>query len=152
MYSVAVHHGFDMTGGSPVSVMLMHFAQFLDHDLSLTAEQDRECCDPVVVREELNQPENRRYCFNIDISEDQFYSSKGETCFPFSRSENDDDDDEYDDDKTGRSPSAPRRAPGRTSTTSPPSSTVVPCTGPTWRPPPACGLSVREGLENILWI
>ena len=141
MFSVAVHHSLDMTGGSPVSVMLMHFAQFLDHDLTLTAEQDRECCDPVVIREELNQPEDRRYCFNIDISEDRFYSVKGETCFPFSRSDNDDDDDYDDDDdeddKTGRSPSAPRTSPGRTSTTSPPSSMVVPCTGPTWRPPPA---------------
>ena len=65
----------------------MHFGQFLDHDLTLTAEQDRECCDPGVLSEDLKYPEELRYCFNVDISGDTFYSNKGKSCFPFTRSD-----------------------------------------------------------------
>ena len=64
----------------------MHFAQFLDHDLTLTPEQDRECCHPEVQQEDRRQPKELRFCFNIDIAGDEFFSGRT-SCFPFSRSD-----------------------------------------------------------------
>ena len=64
----------------------MHFGQFLDHDLTLTPEQDRECCDAAVLQEDLKYPEELRYCFNVDVSGDSFFSGKRD-CFPFTRSD-----------------------------------------------------------------
>ena len=66
--------------------MLMHFAQFLDHDLTLTPEQDRECCHQEVQDSDLNQLEELRFCFNIDITGDDFFQDRT-SCFPFTRSD-----------------------------------------------------------------
>ena len=64
----------------------MHFGQFLDHDLTLTPEQDRECCEQAVLQEDLKYPEELRYCFNIDVTDDSFYRGKRD-CLPFTRSD-----------------------------------------------------------------
>ena len=84
--STIVHQGLESTQGSPVSLVLMHFGQFLDHDLTLTPEQDRECCEQAVLQEDLKYPEELRYCFNIDVTDDSFYRGKRD-CLPFTRSD-----------------------------------------------------------------
>ena len=43
-----------------ISQMVMQFGQFLDHDISITPEQDRECCNPEVLVEDLQQEEELR--------------------------------------------------------------------------------------------
>ena len=54
-------------------------------DLELISlEQDHDCCHPAVQQVELSQPAELRFCFNIDISADQFYSGRSD-CFPFTR-------------------------------------------------------------------
>ena len=66
--------------------MLMHFAQFLDHDLTLTPEQDRECCHQEVLDSDLSQSEELRFCFNIDPTGDEFFRDRT-SCLPFTRSD-----------------------------------------------------------------
>ena len=84
--SVAVHQGQEQASHQAVSLMVMQFGQFLDHDLTLTPEQDRQCCDPSLMGEDGQQPEELRSCFNIDVANDPFYSNKM-NCFPFTRSD-----------------------------------------------------------------
>ena len=86
--SVAVHQGLERSeqGNVSISLMVMQFGQFLDHDLDLTADQSRRCCDPAVMAMEAQQPEELRLCFNIDVTNDIFYKGK-RTCLPFTRSD-----------------------------------------------------------------
>ena len=86
--SVAVHQGLEREKQTNISIslMVMQFGQFLDHDLDLTADQSRRCCDPAVLSMEAQQPEELRLCFNIDVTDDIFYQGK-RTCLPFTRSD-----------------------------------------------------------------
>ena len=91
--SLAVHQGQKGQGGhEPVSLMVMQFGQFLDHDITMTQEHDIKCCDPGVSATDLQQHEQLRSCFNIDVQNDPFYSNHSAQttplmeCFPFTRS------------------------------------------------------------------
>ena len=54
-------------------------------DLEWTSlEQDHDCCHPAVQKLDNSLPAEQRFCFNIDISADQFYSGRSD-CFPFTR-------------------------------------------------------------------
>ena len=53
---------------------------------------DSDCCDPNVIKTELNFPKKLRLCFNIDVSNDEFYENKNSVhgsaaCHPFVRSQ-----------------------------------------------------------------
>ena len=87
--SVAVHQGLKTVQESSnvsISLMVMQFGQFLDHDLDLTATQSRRCCEPSVLAMEAQQPEELQLCFNIDVKNDTFYRGK-RSCLPFTRSD-----------------------------------------------------------------
>ena len=47
--------------------------QFLNHDNQLTPDPDIKCCDASVLASDSEQREDRRFCFNIDVHEDEFY-------------------------------------------------------------------------------
>ena len=84
--SVAVHQ--DKKGQrlhQPVSLMVMQFGQFLDHDITLTQEPDLKCCDMDILGKDEAENEQLRSCFNIDIQNDIFYNHKMD-CLPFTRS------------------------------------------------------------------
>ena len=85
--STTIHHGIKKAMHPFASLMVMQFGQFLDHDLTLTPEQDLHCCDPANRVEDLQQPPESRFCFNIDITHDPFYSKKDLLCSPFTRSD-----------------------------------------------------------------
>ena len=61
--------------------MVMQFGQFLDHDITLTPEEDvHDCCSTDVVTELNSQ------CYPIHVgNQDTFYSSRNVTCLDFSR-------------------------------------------------------------------
>ena len=60
-----------------VTHMLTQWGQFLDHDITLTPEEEMHCCSTVDVA---------AGCFPIRIGgQDSFYSSRSETCLEFSR-------------------------------------------------------------------
>ena len=48
-------------GQRKISQMVMQFGQFLDHDISLTPNQNHQCCQPEVLVEDLQQEEELRY-------------------------------------------------------------------------------------------
>ena len=47
---------------------------------------DHKCCKPAAVLEDKEQPEELRYCFNVNVSTDNFYRGK-QDCFSFTRSD-----------------------------------------------------------------
>ena len=60
-----------------VTHMLTQWGQFLDHDITLTPEEEIQCCSTEDVAAE---------CFPIRIGgQDSFYSPRNETCLDFSR-------------------------------------------------------------------
>ena len=60
-----------------VTHMLTQWGQFLDHDITLTPEEEIHCCSTEDVAAE---------CFPIRIGgQDSFYSPRNETCLDFSR-------------------------------------------------------------------
>ena len=67
--------------------MVMQFGQFLDHDLTLTPEQELHCCDDAVLTEDEGNTQDLRFCFNIDVKNDIFYKSLDVKCLPFTRSD-----------------------------------------------------------------
>ena len=85
--SVAVHqanvHENQMRN---ITLVVMGFGQFVDHGLSMTAEQDRNCCNKSVQERENKLHPKDRFCFNIDIKDDYFYQDRSK-CFPFTRSD-----------------------------------------------------------------
>ncbi|GFO02050.1 chorion peroxidase [Plakobranchus ocellatus] len=61
-----------------VTLMVMQWGQFLDHDVDLTPHASLECCE----EPDINRPE----CFNINIPpDDEFF--RGRRCMPFIRSD-----------------------------------------------------------------
>ena len=59
-----------------VTHMLTQWGQFLDHDITLTPEEEIQCCSTEDVAAE---------CFPIRIGgQDSFYSPRNETCLDFS--------------------------------------------------------------------
>ena len=85
--STTIHHGVKENKHPFASLMVMQFGQFLDHDLTLTPEQDLHCCDPHVFTQDIQEPPEARFCYNIDITNDPFFSEIGKYCFPFTRSD-----------------------------------------------------------------
>ena len=73
-------HDDDNSNDPQATHMLALFGQFLDHDITLTAETDREhCC--------TTNSNDRDRCFQLAVSpNDPFYSNHGVTCLEFSRS------------------------------------------------------------------
>ena len=60
-----------------VTHMLTQWGQFLDHDITLTPEEEMHCCSTEDVA---------AGCFPIRIGgQDSFYSPRNETCLDFSR-------------------------------------------------------------------
>ena len=47
--------------------------QFLNHDNQLTPDPNIRCCDASVLASDSEQREDQRFCFNIDVHEDEFY-------------------------------------------------------------------------------
>ena len=85
--SVAVHQTHEETNHKDsISQMIMQFGQFLNHEFMLTPNQNKKCCNQTVSGPDSEQPEELRFCFNIDISNDDFYLNK-RSCFPFTRSD-----------------------------------------------------------------
>ena len=89
--SLVVHQHFKKEANTNnqrrISQMVMQFGQFLDHDISITPEQDRHCCEAEVLFEDLQEEEEMRFCFNIDVEEDDPFYSNRITCLPFTRSD-----------------------------------------------------------------
>lgn len=53
----------------------------------LFAEQERHCCNAEILEEESTQPDELKYCFNIEVDQsDSFYADRL-TCSPFTRSD-----------------------------------------------------------------
>ena len=81
----------------------MQFGHFLGHDITLSSQEELDCCHPNIINQgnenilwckklyyfnlEKNTPLSLRRCFNIDVSEDQFYSDNGRSCHSFTRSD-----------------------------------------------------------------
>ena len=85
--SVAVHQAnVHENQKRNITLAVMGFGQFVDHGLSMTAEQDRNCCSKAVQEKEEKLPPQDRFCFNIDIKDDYFYQDRSK-CFPFTRSD-----------------------------------------------------------------
>ena len=83
--SVAVHQGLVETNlMESISLLVMQFGQFLNHDITLTPDGNKRCCDQSILAEENKKSEELRSCFNFDISNDNFYRSKID-CHPFTR-------------------------------------------------------------------
>jgi len=76
--SRAVHRPEQGVRSANVSLMVMQFGQFLDHDVTLTPELEADCCDENLREDSV--------CFNIDVSTDEFFEGKTD-CLPLSRSE-----------------------------------------------------------------
>ena len=48
----------------------------MNHDNQLTATDRHDCCDPTVLAAEaMMEDEELRFCFNIDVTEDEFYKN-----------------------------------------------------------------------------
>ena len=73
--------GSEDATGMNVTHMLTQWGQFLDHDITLTPEEDvHDCCSTDVVTELNSQ------CYPIHVgNQDTFYSSRNVTCLDFSR-------------------------------------------------------------------
>ncbi|XP_022239815.1 chorion peroxidase-like [Limulus polyphemus] len=84
MVSTYIHRDFDTPSGD-LSILLMSWGQFIDHDMTLAAsprdenELDFTCCG---IPKEHQHPN----CMTIDIPPgDPFYAHYGETCIEFKR-------------------------------------------------------------------
>ena len=75
--SIVVHQDAKKNTKQKFSQMVMQFGQFLDHDLTLTPEQERDCTDPDLLKADQEVDEQLRVCFNIDVEEtDEFYANR----------------------------------------------------------------------------
>ena len=76
--SAAVHHepsnpnNINTEDGTPdpaASHMMMQFGQFLVHDISMSAREDIDCCDPVIVNQGKIMTSRGPLSENIDCRE-----------------------------------------------------------------------------------
>ena len=85
--SVAVHQAnVHENQERNITLVVMGFGQFVDHGLSMTSEQDRNCCNKSFQEKEEKLHPKDRFCFNINITDDYFYQDRSK-CFPFTRSD-----------------------------------------------------------------
>ncbi|XP_022258622.1 chorion peroxidase-like, partial [Limulus polyphemus] len=84
MVSAYIHRDFDHPSGD-LSILLMSWGQFIDHDMTLAApprdenDLDFVCCG---IPKEQQHPN----CMTIDIPpEDPFFSRYGQSCMEFKR-------------------------------------------------------------------
>ena len=61
--------------------MTHKYLQFLNHDNQLTSTQRHRCCDSTVMAADAVEDEELRFCFNIDLTEDEFYQNNGVNIF-----------------------------------------------------------------------
>ena len=47
----------------------------MNHDNQLTSEPNKKCCEPTVMAADDMMDEELRLCFNIDVTEDEFYQN-----------------------------------------------------------------------------
>ena len=47
----------------------------MNHDNQLTPEPNRRCCNHTVKAADDMEDEELRFCFNIDVTEDEFYKN-----------------------------------------------------------------------------
>ena len=85
--SIVVHQDAKKNTKQKFSQMVMQFGQFLDHDFTLTPEQERNCADPDLLKADQELDEQLRVCFNIDVEEtDEFYANRTQI-LPITRSD-----------------------------------------------------------------
>jgi len=94
--SSALHHEIphpnninmeDRTPHQSATHMMMQFGHFLGHDITLSSQEELDCCHPNIIKQEEKTPQSLKRCFNIDISDDDFYNKAGRSCHSFTRSD-----------------------------------------------------------------